>query len=439
MSDHDRLPGQAGSVLDRALRIFGDVRAGEGRDVLLLLANVFLLLSGYYILKVVREPLILATGGAELKSYAAAAQAVTLMAVVPAYSRLASRVDRLRLTIWVLVINLACVAAFVVAGLARVPNLGFLFYVWLGIFVSMTVAQFWSFANDLYSKADGERLFPLIGIGSTAGAPVGAWLAAQLFDTGASPFLLMGMAGVVILVHLALYLPFARGRGTRTDQVTGALGGANGFALVLGRPYLRNMMVLLVVLNLVNTVGEYVLSRTVLSIAEQREALHLIADKESFIGSAYGRFNVLVSIVSLILQALVASRLVKRFGLAGVLFPLPLIALGGYGLIAAGGAGMIVAYAKLAENSADYSLMNTAKQMLWLPTTREEKYKAKQAIDTFFVRFGDLCAAAMVFAGTAVGLTIRGFAAINIVLVLVWLVIAWRLLRRYQVMGQAHS
>jgi AAA family ATP:ADP antiporter len=196
-------------------------------------------------------------------------------------------------------------------------------------------------------------------------------------------------------------------------------------------------MVLLVVLNLVNTIGEYVLSRTVLSIAEQREALHLIADKESFIGSAYGRFNVLVSVVSLILQALVASRLVKRFGLAGVLFPLPLIALGGYGLIAAGGAAMIVAYTKLAENSADYSLMNTAKQMLWLPTNRDEKYKAKQAIDTFFVRFGDLIAAGFVLAGTTVGLTIRGFAAINIVLVLVWLVIAWRLLGRYQAAGKA--
>ena len=429
-------PNRTPSGLDRALRVFADVRAGEGRDVLLLLTNVFLLLSGYYILKVVREPLILATGGAELKSYAAAAQAVTLMAVVPAYSRLASRVDRLRLTMWVLAANLVCVVAFIVAGFARVPNLGFVFYVWLGIFVSMTVAQFWSFANDLYSKADGERLFPLIGIGSTAGAPVGAWVAAWLFGTGVSPFLLMGIAAVIILLHLALYLPFSR-RPARDGDGKGGLGSADGFALVLRKPYLRNMMVLLVMLNLVNTVGEYVLSRTVLSVAEQREALHLIADKESFIGSAYGRFNVLVSITSLVLQALVASRLVKRFGLAGVLFPLPLIALGGYGLIAAGGAAMVVAYTKLAENSTDYSLMNTAKQMLWLPTSREEKYKAKQAIDTFFVRFGDLCAAALVFVGTTIGLSIQGFATVNILLVLLWLVIAWRLLGRYQKTGTA--
>jgi AAA family ATP:ADP antiporter len=201
---------------------------------------------------------------------------------------------------------------------------------------------------------------------------------------------------------------------------------------VFRRPYLRNLMVLLVVLNLVNTIGEYVLSRTVLAVAEQREALNLIADKESFIGSLYGRFNVMVSVASLVLQCFAASRLVKWFGLAGVLFPLPFIALGGYGLIAAGGAAIVVGYAKLAENSTDYSLMNTAKQMLWLPTDRDEKYKAKQAIDSFFVRFGDLCAAGLVFVGTTLGLTTRGFAGINIVLVLAWLVIAWRLLRRYR-------
>ena len=77
--------------------------------------------------------------------------------------------------------------------------------------------------------------------------------------------------------------------------------------------------------------------------------------------------------------------------------------------------------------------MNTAKQMLWLPTTREEKYKAKQAVDSFFVRLGDLAAAFVVFAGTSwLAFEARGFAAINLVLVVVWLAIAFVLNRRYQ-------
>src|SRR5258705_14022428 len=80
--------------LDRLLGIFGDVRAGEGATVLLMSLNVFLLLVGYYVLKTVREPLILMAGGAQLKSYAAAVQALTLIVYVPVYGWVASRLPR---------------------------------------------------------------------------------------------------------------------------------------------------------------------------------------------------------------------------------------------------------------------------------------------------------------------------------------------------------
>ncbi len=131
------------------------------------------------------------------------------------------------------------------------------------------------------------------------------------------------------------------------------------------------------------------------------------------------------------LQAFVASRLVKRFGLAGVLFALPVIALGAYGVVAVGATMSIVRWAKTAENSTDYSVMNTAKQLLWLPTNREEKYKAKQAVDSFFVRLGDLAAAFVVFAGTTwVTLDASGFAIVNLCFVAAWLLLAVALVRR---------
>ena len=85
---------------------------------------------------------------------------------------------------------------------------------------------------------------------------------------------------------------------------------------------------------------------------------------------------------------------------------------------------------KTAENAADYSFMNTAKQMLWLPTTREQKYKGKQAIDTFFVRFGDLLAAGVVLVGTQIlSLSPRGFASANLIFVAAAFLIAVLLLR----------
>ena len=82
--------------------------------------------------------------------------------------------------------------------------------------------------------------------------------------------------------------------------------------------------------------------------------------------------------------------------------------------------------------------MNTARQLLWLPTSREEKYKAKQAIDTFFVRGGDLVSAAVVYLG-AMRLGIAGFAAINVALTLVWIGVALLILQRHRALTRRAS
>jgi hypothetical protein len=71
------------SRLERSLSVFADVRAGEGLTAVMMMANIFLLLGAYYLLKPVREALILSESGAEVKSYSAAAQALVLLAIVP--------------------------------------------------------------------------------------------------------------------------------------------------------------------------------------------------------------------------------------------------------------------------------------------------------------------------------------------------------------------
>jgi len=145
-----------------------------------------------------------------------------------------------------------------------------------------------------------------------------------------------------------------------------------------------------------------------------------------------------------VFQGLLASRLVARFGIAGVLFALPLVALGAYSLIVVGASLAVVRIAKVAENSTDYSIMNTARAMLWLPTTRTEKYAAKQAVDTFFVRLGDLISAGVVWAGTTWLSSLgsgsaqvpRVFAILNLLVIGVWLWLAADLARRYRKLAE---
>jgi len=155
------------SRIDRALSLFTEVRNGEGALALLMLLNVFLLLICYSVIKTVREPLILLGGGAELRSYAAAGQALVLIGFVPLYSWLASRVDRTKLLVGVTLFFVACIELFAVAVTQHVPYVGVAFFIWVGIFNISLVAQFWSFANDIYTKDTADRLFPVIVIGMT--------------------------------------------------------------------------------------------------------------------------------------------------------------------------------------------------------------------------------------------------------------------------------
>ena len=159
------------------LTLFGEVRPGEAPTVLLLACNVFLLLTAYYLLKVAREPLILLGGGAEVKSYAAVGQSILLVFVANFYGWLAARVGRIVAhRVRDPLLRREPSGSSAPLGLRGVP-LGVPFFLWVGIFNLVTVAQFWSFAADIYTEEQGKRLFPIIGIGSSVGAVGGAALA----------------------------------------------------------------------------------------------------------------------------------------------------------------------------------------------------------------------------------------------------------------------
>jgi ATP:ADP antiporter, AAA family len=451
------------------LRLLGDLRAGEGAMVFLLALNCFVALVAYYVLKVVREPLILNTGGATAKSYAAAVQALALMALVPLYGRLLRRSEPGRLVQRVVLFFLVCVELFYLGAALRVPYLGFVFFVWVGIFSLAIVAQFWSFANDLYDTEAGERLFPVVALGAASGSIFGSFLARQLLNAGIGPGGLLQVAASLLIVHILLYgLLLRRAHGLRAARALAASeqgseareepvakGTNNGLLLVLASPYLRRIALLLVALNVVNTTGEFILSSGVTAEAKAALAVALTvtpgldpaAFLDQFVGRFYAELFTLVNVTTLLLQGFLASRLVARFGIAGVLFALPLVALGAYSLIVVGASLAVVRIAKVAENSTDYSIMNTARAMLWLPTTRTEKYAGKQAVDTFFVRLGDLISAGVVWAGTnwlssfASGSPEanlpRVFAVLNLVVIGVWLWLAADLARRYRRLAEA--
>jgi len=400
---------------------------------MLMALNVFLLLTAYYIIKPVREALILSEWGAEAKIYASAGQALLLLGVIPLYSRLADLMKVRRLIATVLIFFAACLVVFYL--LARMGiSLGIPFYLWVGIFNMMVVAQFWSFANDYYTEEQGKRLFAIIGFGMSAGAVFGGFITKKLIHP-LGLYQLMLLSAALLIFSLLLTFAAANrktGSGRTPDELRPPdeekMGGPGGFTLVLKNRYLLLIALMMILANLVNTTGEYILGAKVKESYEGAVA----------IGDFYAGFFSVVNLVGLLTQLFLVSRIVRWIGVNRALMVLPLVAMGGYIMIALFPVLGVARWAKTAENATDYSLQNTVRNMLFLPTSRAEKFKAKQAIDAFFVRAGDVMAALVVLGGTTLlGLAPSGFALVNVVVASLWVVLAFFIGRRYLLLSRS--
>ena len=450
---------------ERLLRVFTDVRSGEGSTALLMFANVFLILCAYYLVKPLREGWIAISGvpslsKMEVKAYSSLAQSLLLIVVVGRYARLVDHFPRAtvirRATLFCmsnLVVFWVLQPEFFLQGL---PGTGVIFYLWVGMFGVFVVAQFWAFAADLYTQEQGARLIPLVAIGATAGAAFGAWITQVLIDAGLLPteYLLLAaivpLGASVVLTQIAdRRLPASQATSAapaeRDDEGTDktkapAPSSGGGFRLVFAHRYLLLVALTTLLVNWVNTNGENLLFRVVQEVLESdalaqgvsgdRQILEFTRDGTT---AFYGGFYFWVNAVALVLQALVASRLLKYGGFGVLFMMLPVVALASYTAMALVPLIAVVRFMKIAENATDYSLNNTARSVLWLPLSAELKYKGKPVIDTFFVRVGDGLAALTVMVGVQLlALPTASFFAFNVALVLLWLGVAFLVVKEHK-------
>ncbi len=446
-------------------RLFTDVRPGEGVTALLMFVNVFLLLCAYYFVKPLREAWLSVTDVMGLspiliKASAAFIQGLLLLPVVWWYGRLSDRMHRSTL---ITRATLFCMSNLVLFFLWRpggsfdaIPGSALAFYVWVSMFGLFVIAQFWTFAADIYTDERGRRLLPVIAIGATGGAAFGSSVVAPMVkgaEFGADVLLLAA------LVPLAVSIILTRIVDTREQTPKPVVPGGEaapppvkpkprgGLAMIASSRFLIAAAAITMLLNWVNTNGENLLYSVIVEFLQSEVAENGISDPEAIeaytkdgVAAFYGNFYTWVNAVALVLQALVASRLLKFGGFGVILLMLPIISLISYAVMALVPVLIVIKMMKIAENSTDYSINNTARHVLWLPTTTEMKFKCKPAIDTIFVRMGDGLAAATVWLGTSVlALSKQDYFAFNVVLVLIWLSAAIVLVREHRKMTEANA
>jgi len=452
------------STTERLLRVFTEIRPGEGPTAVLMFANVFLILLAYYFIKPLREGWIAVSdieglSKMEVKAYSSFAQSVFLLFVVGWYAKLSDRWDRATLFTRA---TLFCISNMVIFWFLQpelffenLPISGILYYLWVGMFGVFVVAQFWTFCADVYSDERGRRMLPFIAIGATSGAAAGSWMAGGLVSSGLVP-----TEALLLVATLPLFLSIllirkveglverqgttdgGRSRGEACAPRAGEKKATiwSGARLVLLSKFLLLAALVTLFTNWVNTNGENLLFRVIQEALTAQAQAQGVADGRALLEftrdgttAFYGNFFFWVNTSAMLLQAFVASRLLKYGGFAAILLILPVIALVSYSLMALLPVLAVVKMMKIAENATDYSLNNTSRHVLWLPASSAMKFQGKPAIDTLYVRLGDGLAALTVLVGVNfLTLATAAFFAFNVFLVLCWLAVGVLLVREHR-------
>jgi AAA family ATP:ADP antiporter len=400
------------------------VRPEEVRALLWSFAYFFCLLAGYYILRPLRDEMGVA-GGVRNLQWLFTATFVTMLAAVPVYGALVARVPRRRfipLVYHFFVANLAVFWLLLTLDFER-QIVARVFFVWISVFVLFAVSVFWSFMADLYSSAQGKRLYGFIAAGGSAGALAG-------------PLLTIGLAGALgpvnLLIVAALLLegavlcamrlePKEESVATKSKEAVGG-GSWDGIMMVLRSPYIAGITLWVSLLSVAATFLYF----------EQAAIVAAASDDPAVRTRIFAGVDLAVGLLTIAVQFFATGKLIERFGVGAALALLPLVFAVGFAVLAAAPVLAVVIAFQALQRTANFAISNPAREVLFTVVARDEKYKAKNVIDIVAVRGAD-AAGGWLFTGLrALGMELRSIplAAIGIAAVCFALAVA---------LGRAHE
>lgn len=433
----------SGGRLHAWVRTMVDVRPEEMRAMLMSFAYFFFVLSGWFVLRPLREAVAVATGVNKLPFLFAGTITAVLIAN-PLFSALVVRLPVRKfipITYHFFVANILVFYALMTfispeEGSRGDIWIGRAFFVWTSVFNLFVVSIFWAFMADSFKSEQAKRLFGFIGVGGTLGSVLGSATTAQLAPVIGTPNLLLLSAG---LIELAVICVMAFPRRAASASAGGAaatsaapaaadegahdtagrdelpIGGSlwAGFTHVAKSPYLGGISVFLVLLTVGNTVLYF----------EQADIVGKAFADRAARTAVMARIELVVQSLTLITQIFLTGRLIRWLGVARALAFLPLVTLIGFGALGTWPVFLVVASLAVARRAGNFALNNPAMEILFTVVPREDKYKAKNFIETFVYRAGDQIAAWGYAGLTALGLGMSAIAYTVVPIAAVWLML----------------
>ena len=420
------------------------VRPEERRVLALSALYFFLVMASYFILRPIRDQMGVA-GGVRNLPWLFTGTLTAMLLISPVFSALVSRLPRRRFVTWSYRALMACLLGFFVA-LQTLPEhsmvwVGRAFFVWVSVFNLFAVSLFWAVMADTYDAPTSRRLYGVIMAGGSLGALLGGLVTASLVDWIGAPALLLVS---LVMLEAALWCMFAihrrsidAGRGSAPGASTAAThdeavigGGAlDGFRLALRSPYL---------LGICGYMLLYTIGSTFLYIL-QAQVVDATVDGAAAQTAYFAHVDIWVNGLTLVLQLFLTGRMMARLGVGLTLAALPLISVLGFAALGALPVLAAVVVFTVARRVTNYALSRPAREALFVPLDRSEKYKAKNLIDTAVYRIGDQIGAWSHALLMALGLGIGGIALCAVPLSALWLALSLWLGRRYRAMPRAQT
>jgi AAA family ATP:ADP antiporter len=382
------------------------VKPGETAALLLGFALHFCVLASYYLVRPLRDALGLEGGAGQLQ-WLFTATFVVMLLMVPVFGALASRLPATRFVplIYRVIAGSMLLFGLLIAGHIAPVAVGRVFFVWISIYNLFIVSIFWSVLVDRFSSEQGRRLFGFIAAGGTLGTFVGPLLAAGMVSR-LGPVALTIAAALLLEVAVHCYRALlSRTRSQSGSQVLDErrLGGSlfAGVTLILRSPYLLGLVAFMLL---------HTSAATLLYFEQGR----IVAGSYADVGSRTQFFAVvdlLVSSLTLICQLLLTAPLIRLIGVGGALAALPLATVAAFAAMAVAPVPTTVALAQGLRRAVEFALVRPAREVLWTVVGREEKYKAKNVIETLVYRGGDAASGWLSAGLTAMG---AGFALVSL-------------------------
>jgi len=403
------------AFLDRFVKV-------KPKEIIALLVSCgyfYLILCAYYIIRPIRSEMVIANGVANVQ-WLMLMTVAALLCITPIFGWVTTRFrTRQFLSYCTLFFASHLVVFYFLFDVEqRSPTVTRAFFIWVNVFNMFIVSLFWSFMNDVFSRKQSKRLFAFIAAGGTAGAISGPVITTILVETvGLAPLLLISSGILATSLICILWLTRWQNEDfsdedtvhiVRNESLKGSIWG--GFMLILKSPYLLGICLFILLYAVSITfveIQQATLIEKTYSDPTQRTKLFSIVDLS-------------VNILALIFQLLITSHIIRWLGFRATLMLVPVGITIGFVLMGTVPILAIMVGVEIFRRSGDYSIMKPTREMLFSVVSREEKYKAKNFIDTTILRGGNAASAWAYTATKALGASAAGITGISVLLGLAW-------------------